>query len=351
LARESTIYRVGADENGLGGQLGPLIVTAVSAEVSEAGTRFLSRRLPKAVRQDLNDSKALISSHDTRLGESWCRVLLERERARQGQKELALDSPAKLLSTLLHTPEAALRAACPKQNEAQCWSTEAESFEGEADELERLRGHVALLEQRGVELHSVRSEVICTKVLSDNKRAGVHRFMSDLHAMEALLIAHRARAGAPILAVCGKIGGMATYGRFFGPLSAELCNVLCEGRAESRYRFPKLGEVRFVRDADAKDPLVMLASLVGKYVRELYMKRITRFYPSESEQAAPGGHPSGYHDPVTQRFVSLTAPIRRRLQVVDDCFLRSRDEGPAGSPPAPRRRAAKAGDQSQGSLF
>ncbi len=57
----STAYRVGADENGLGGQLGPLIVTAVAAEVDEAGSRFLSRRLPKALRQDLNDSKALIS--------------------------------------------------------------------------------------------------------------------------------------------------------------------------------------------------------------------------------------------------------------------------------------------------
>jgi ribonuclease HII len=347
----STVYRVGADENGLGGQLGPLIVTAVSAEVSEAGTRFLSRRLPKAVRQDLNDSKALVSSHDTRLGESWCRALLDRQDAKASQTVAALTSPAQLLSKLLLTPERTLRAQCPKQNEAQCWSTDGESFEGEETELERVRGHIELLRARGVELRSVRSEVICTKLLNANKRVGVHRFMTDLHAMEALLIALRAEAKAPILAICGKIGGMGTYGRFFGPLSTELCNVLVEGRAESRYRFPKLGEVRFVRDADAKDPLVMLASLVGKYVRELYMKRITSFYPAEREQAAPAGHPSGYHDPVTQKFVGLTAKARRRLEVVDDCFLRLRDEGPAGSPEAPRRRAPKIRDESQGSLF
>jgi ribonuclease HII len=337
----STVYRVGADENGLGGQLGPLIVTAVSAEVSEAGTRFLSRKLPKAVRQDLNDSKALVSSHDTRLGESWCRALLGP----------ALTSPAQLLSKLLLTPEVKLRAQCPKQNEAQCWSTDAEAFEGEESELERVRGHIELLRARGVALRQVRSEVICTKTLNANKRLGVHRFMSDLHAMEALLIALRAEAQGPILAICGKVGGMGSYGRFFGPLSAELHNVLVEGRAESCYRFPQLGEVRFVRDADAKDPLVMLASLVGKYVRELYMKRITSFYPEERAEAAPDGHPSGYHDPVTRRFVSLTAKARRRLDVVDDCFLRLRDEGPAGSPEEPRRRASKAQDESQGNLF
>jgi ribonuclease HII len=339
------VYRVGADENGLGGQLGPLIVTAVSAEVDEAGTRFLSRRLPKRLRVDLNDSKALVSSHDTRLGEAWCRVLLEREAASQGERTKNLDSPARLLARLLLTPEATLRTRCPKESEGQCWSPEAESFEAD-EELDRLRHHLDEMDGRGVRLHSVRSEVICTSQLNSNKRTGVHRFMTDLHAMEALLLDHRSRADAPLLAVCGKVGGMGQYGRFFGPLSQELCNVLVEGRAESRYRFPALGEVRFVRDADAKDPLVMLASLVGKYVRELYMKRITSFYPKERALAAPDGHPSGYHDPVTERFVQLTRPVRQRLNVVDDCFLRLRE-----NPPKSKRETTAEASLGQGSLF
>lgn len=351
----SVVYRVGADENGLGGQLGPLVVTAVLAEVDEAGTRLLGRRLPKRLREDLNDSKALVSSRDTKLGEAWSRVLLEAAMSHGDGAARDLGSPAKLLTALLHTPEAALRAQCPPHHEGQCWSTSAESFEAEPDELARLRSHVAYLASRGVRLLSVRSEVVCTKVLNANKRAGVHRFMTDLHAMEALLVTQRGLVPAPLLAICGKIGGMNQYGRFFGPLSSELYNVLVEGRAESRYRFPNLGEVRFVRDADAKDALVMLASLVGKYVRELYMKRITSFYPGEREQAAPGGHPSGYHDPVTMRFVDLTASTRRRLNVVDDCFLRLRDAGRdetlSGSPQVPRRRAPKKEDESQGSLF
>lgn len=343
----SVVYRVGADENGLGGQLGPLVVTAVLAEVTEAGTRLLARRLPKKLAADLNDSKALMSSSDTTLGEAWSRVLLERCSSRTEP----LTTPAELLEHLLHTPAATLRTACPRESEAQCWSPSADAFEAEAEALARIQGHFELLASRGVRLLGVRSEVVCTKQLNANKRAGIHRFMSDLHAMEALLLGHRARVDAPLLAVCGKIGGMGQYGRFFGPLAQELHNVLMEGRAESRYRFPRLGEVRFVRDADAKDPLVMLASLVGKYVRELYMKRIGAFYPEERAEVTPDGHPSGYHDPVTARFVELTCERRRRLQVVDDCFLRLAADAPAGSPPASRKRAPKTKSPSQGSLF
>lgn len=314
----SIVYRVGADENGLGGQLGPLVVTAVLAEVDEAGTRLLSRRLPKRLREDLNDSKALMSSRDTRLGEAWSRVLLETVASTAPVKP-DLDSPSRLLTALLRTPAEVLRAHCPTHHEAQCWSTSAEAFEADPEDLARLRTHVGYLVSRGVRLRGVHSEVVCTKVLNANKRAGVHRFMTDLHAMEALLVSQRAIAQAPLLAICGKIGGMNQYGRFFGPLSGQLHSVLLEGRAESRYHFPELGEVRFVRDADAKDPLVMLASLVGKYVRELLMARVDRFYRSpESEEPTV----SGYNDPVTQAFVRATRTRRKQLRIVDECFER-----------------------------
>src|SRR5690606_25556763 len=74
----SVVYRVGADENGLGGQLGPLVVTAVLAEVTEAGTRLLARRLPKKLAADLNDSKALMSSSTPPPGEGGSRSFLRR---------------------------------------------------------------------------------------------------------------------------------------------------------------------------------------------------------------------------------------------------------------------------------
>ena len=50
-------FHIGADENGLGSRLGPMIVTAVLAETDEAGERFLSRKLPKRMREDLDQER------------------------------------------------------------------------------------------------------------------------------------------------------------------------------------------------------------------------------------------------------------------------------------------------------
>jgi hypothetical protein len=72
----------------------------------------------------------------------------------------------------------------------------------------------------------------------------------------------------------------------------------------------------------------MLASLVGKYVRELFMRRIASHYPRGPE--AP--RPSGYHDPVTDDFVVDTSRLRRKRAVPDRCFERDRD--PPGTPVA-----------------
>jgi hypothetical protein len=82
---------------------------------------------------------------------------------------------------------------------------------------------------------------------------------------------------------------------------------------------PGVGAVRFVVDADDGHLPVALASMVGKYVREVTMERVVRFY-----RARVPGLPaaSGYHDPVTRRFVAGTAGERVALGIVDDCFAR-----------------------------
>lgn len=310
--------RVGVDENGLGAQLGPLIVTAVVADVTDQGARFLEKKLPESLRRDLDDSKALVSCHDVSLGEAWARTVDGGLSARPAK------NPAQLLRRIVRESEASLRKDCPRQNEAQCWSTRRERFVATDAQLTRLQKHLETLRQRGVALRSARTEVICSARLNALRRNGIHRFTADLHAMERLLLDIRRREKAPLLAVCGKVGGIGQYGRFFGPLSHRLHSTLCESRGQSIYHFPRLGEVRFVRNADAIDPLVMLASLVGKYVRELLMARVSRFYP-DAIAATP---PSGYHDPITARFIEASAQRRRKLEVVSDCFLRSGEERP-----------------------
>jgi ribonuclease HII len=308
---EAGMFRVGVDENGLGARLGPLVVTGVLAAVDERGTRTLSRKLPKALRADLDDSKRLISHADSRLGEAWARAL----------SAAPVATPTALLESLLLEGHTALQSPCPSHVASQCWGVDGESFQADDALCQRLVEHRRALEERGVRVLAVRSSVVCTKRLNEARERGVNRFVSDLHAMERLVLGLSRSAGAEVHAVCGKVGGIHEYGKFFGPLGGQLHAVLGEGAARSGYRFPGLGELHFVRDADAADPLVMLASLVGKYVRELLMARIVRFYPSREEEASP----SGYHDPVSDAFVKRTHKHRQKQRVPDDCFERSRD--------------------------
>jgi hypothetical protein len=64
-----------------------------------------------------------------------------------------------------------------------------------------------------------------------------------------------------------------------------------------------------------------MASLIGKWVREVLMARVTRYHrgfdPSLPEA-------SGYHDPVTARFIRASALVRRSRRISDDCFERRR---------------------------
>ncbi|HWZ93109.1 MAG TPA: hypothetical protein VNW92_29825 [Polyangiaceae bacterium] len=313
-------FRVGADENGLGARLGPLVVTAVLARVSEQGRRTLSRKLPSAIRADLDDSKRLMSHTNVALGEAWARVLCP----------AVASSPAQLFEQLSLEGSDHLRKRCASHVAGQCWNDQGESFIADAAVVARVTKHRKALAERGVELISVQSSVLCTKNLNDAKGRGTNRFVADLHAMEALVLELRAHAGADVEAVCGKVGGIGEYSKFFGPLSGRLHAIMAEGRARSGYRFPGLGEIHFVRDADASDPLVSLSSLIGKYVRELFMSRIGQHYEPRLALTADGEddneerRPSGYHDPVTAGFVLRSRLLRRKRKIPDHCFERER---------------------------
>lgn len=305
-------FRMGVDENGLGARLGPLVVTAVLARVDETGDRLLSRRPPKRLRKDLDDSKQLISHGDVALGEAWARALVPEATC-----------PSDLVSRLALEGVPHYTAPCPDHVRAQCWHPRTDSFAAKEEDVGRMRSHLAWWGERGVTVLHVKTSIVCTKRLNDALGRGVNRFVSDLHAMERLVLGLRGECPEDLLAVCGKVGGMEDYARFFGPLSQGLHAELERGRALSAYHFPKVGEIRFVRDADAKDCLVMLASMVGKYVRELLMSRISDFYIAQAEDLDPA---SGYHDPVTTRFVERTALLRKSRRIPRACFERDRQD-------------------------
>jgi ribonuclease HII len=312
-------FRIGADENGLGPRLGPMVITAVMARVTPEGERRVGRPPRGALAERLGDSKALIAHGDVALGEAWARALVQRGCGQGGPGSPAPATPDELLHALAADDRATLRAPCPGHVEAQCWSAAGEAFTAPDAMVSAVSADLDRLAEQGVELRAVRSVILCARRMNEGLDAGRSRFTLDLHAMERLVLDLRALAGEEVVAVCGKVGGFGKYGPAFGPLGGRLHQVVEEGRARSAYQFPGLGEISFVRDADATDLGVAMASMVGKYVREALMARVVRFYRAEAPDLPDA---SGYYDPVTTTFIDGTHLSRARRSIPDVCFER-----------------------------
>jgi hypothetical protein len=224
-----------------------------------------------------------------------------------------------------------LRRPCPSHVEAQCWNTQGEAFEADDKLVARVAADLEKLATQGVDIVNLRSTVVCTRRINDAREGGRSRFDVDLHAMERMVLDARERYQGELQAVCGKVGGYARYSSAFGPLAGRLHAIMEEGAKRSAYSFPGIGTIAFVRDADQNHLLVGMASMVGKWIREVMMTRIVRHYGYGEASAELA---SGYHDPVTDRFVEATALVRKKRKVPDTCFERT----PADAAPLDPRK-------------
>ena len=322
--------RLGIDENGLGPRLGPLIVTAICARTHDPlnapptrGGHAVAESRPRgALARRLGDSKRLVSFGDTALGEAWARAIARRMGIAPDPEDP--DTLVRVLS--LDTAEA-LRAPCPDDHRAQCWNAKGEAFVADAVLLKTVERDLAKLAERGVEVLRATSVITCTRRLNEGIGRGLTRFHVDLHAMERLVLDARDRIGRDVVATCGKVGGFDRYSPAFGPMSGRLHAIVDEGRARSEYRVPGVGTVAFVRDADEGHLLVCMASLVGKWIRDLLMSRIVRYHRTSNADLPDA---SGYSDPVTRRFIEATQLSRKKTKLPDECFERRAWEGTGG---------------------
>ena len=303
---------MGVDENGLGPRLGPLVATSLTLQTPSYERASLCAR---GLRLGLTDSKQTGGFGKMGFAESVALALLARTRT----AELPGSADA-LLERIFPDVHRRLRARCPDAaTAAQCWGVDLRLpvFGGDpgygAQLLDRLIGRSQL------RLVDVRSRVACAGMLNARLGDGKNKLDVDLELFEELIESCRDQHGAPALVVCGMIGGIRDYAARFQRFPAARVRALKGRRGQRRYGIEGVGEVRFEVDADARHLPVALASIVGKYVRELCMRRIGEFY----QQSIPTLQlASGYHDPVTTRFIEATAPRRRRLRIAIDCFRR-----------------------------
>jgi hypothetical protein len=179
--------------------------------------------------------------------------------------------------------------------------------------LDRLIGRSSL------RIVDVQSRVACAGLLNAELAAGKNKLAVDLELFEDLICAVHSRHGSPLLAVCGMIGGIRDYASRLSRFEPHRVGSLAGRRGQRRYAVDGVGELRFEVDADARHLPVALASIVGKYVREICMRRIGEFYRQDVPELKLA---SGYHDPVTTHFIDATEASRRRLGIAPDCFRR-----------------------------
>jgi ribonuclease HII len=300
---------VGVDENGLGPRLGPLIATAVTLDVREYERARLCRI---ATRVGIGDSKQTSAFGQMSEAEGLALAIVEQLHGR-------VPSDADELVSLIGLDGAeALRAPCPPASAAQCWSigVRLPAFGGEPQ-----RGHkqLARLAKHGVRCVSARTTVTCAGVLNLQLRALGSRTSVDLALFERLVLDARASVDSDLEIVLGMVGGIRDYPRYFTRLCAHEVSLLERNRQGFSYQVAGVGRLTFEIDADARHVPVGLASMIGKYVRELCMERQNRFY---AQHQADLPRFSGYHDPVTRRFVQQSRALRARLAISEDCFER-----------------------------
>lgn len=300
----------GVDENGLGPRLGPLVATALTLRTGRYRRAGLCDR---GLRLGLTDSKDTGGFGRMAFTESVALALLADDTGPPRSADA-------LLQRVFPEVRSTLRPCCPDPGTAdQCWGVDLSlpAFGGDVA-LGRARLD-ALIGRSDLRIVDVQSRVACAGVLNRESTAGRNKLHVDLALFEDLVVGAAQRHGTPVLAVCGMVGGIRDYASRFGRLSPERVRGLSARRGQRRYAVDGLGEIRFEVDADARHLPVALASIVGKYVREVCMRRIGEFYRRSVPELELA---SGYHDPVTTRFIEATAPHRRRLQVATDCFRR-----------------------------
>ena len=318
---------IGVDENGLGPRLGPLVVTGVRlrfegrvptiAEVRTATGLDDSKRVFAPGRRGRGEALAL-GTLGVRAAGSLAELLAGRTVAspwappagcalravepaggfgfsgvrgvpapaaspRSGLSGAAIGGASRAPGFPARPARATVPCPALRPGPLPRWTTEV---------AEVARG----LERLGVVVERVAWAVLCPGRLNAALADGTSKLAVDLRLFEAVVEAVRDAEGTECATICGKVGGTDRYVERFAAWAGRVRRVEVESRAASRYEVEGVGPVSFVRDADACDPAVAAASVLGKYVRELWMDDLA------AAAGWPGPAPSGYHDAASARL-------------------------------------------------
>jgi hypothetical protein len=316
----------GIDEAGYGPVLGPLVVSSVAMVVpDELAGRCLWQALAGGVtRAKFRASPALpiADSKDLRIRTDG---LVHVERGVLGLLSQGGDGPA-TLRALLET----LAPGAAAKMDGYPWYRDADlPLPAEADSVDlrlRANGLTQAMRRVGLRLAGVRCEPVFAgefnRLVSATRNKSVALFGVVARLMS---LACRCRdGGRPTEIVIDRQGGRTRYvpSLMTAFPTAEL-KILREDELRSEYRMRLAGRdvlLRFVVGGETECLPVAAASMVSKYVRELLMLLLNRWYAGRVDGLRPT---AGYHGD-GNRFVRDVSGVLRRERVDRDLFIRQR---------------------------
>jgi ribonuclease HII len=290
---------VGIDENGLGPELGPLVATATLLSV---------KNIESLLAGSLRESKEIFRSGE-KMGEGEDIVLSFFSLLKGYLPRHPQDIFNELLLTRDYTCDSPF-PHCKPDFAIPNWCEEAGIGKSKAE--------LYLREVEG-ELIEVKSVALCPAHFNERLES-YNKNHIDYLLFEELIRYFREKDKEEIVFLCGAIGTTKNYSLYFHhlkkfPHKSEI------GEGEVIYFFPSLGEVRFIQDGDNKYFPIKLASLFGKYIRELFVEQMNRFFRSNLPSLP---YCSGYRDEKTKEFIKNSEEIRARLKIPQACFRRSK---------------------------
>lgn len=291
---------VGIDENGLGPVLGPLVVTGISAECAD----------PECWLAGIKDSKSLFISGNRNSFSRMEQINLSLFQAVFGR---APDSPEDFLGKIGGGNRCA-------EKQPLCWQgfSRRMVFSSGLTSGEAVVALDRWMQENRFFIRDIRTHISCPRRLNELFSQGYSKHLVDFLGF-AEIIKKLAKEDAEIWA--GKIGGMKNYLAFlrygfpeYKTTTLQETPACSSYLLTNRHRRLKIG---FHLDVEKVSVLACLSSIVGKYVRELFMESINQALGNRKRV-------SGYRDVRTRSFLSRILSRPDRLGVPLDCLIRKK---------------------------
>jgi ribonuclease HII len=312
---------LGIDEAGYGPNLGPFVMSAVACRVAaDAPPACLWHALAAAVR------RGRVKKADARLHIDDSKVVYNAAKGLAGLERAAF-SVFGLPAGTLHGLATHL---CPDDREelaAEVWYRGEQALPGYADgdDLRVRTPHFAAeCNAAGVGGWVARSVVVCPRRFNRLVRAADSKAAVVAYAFIRLLADMLPRTpGEPLFVFVDKQGGRNAYASQIQQAVHGMVVVVEEGAERSAYRVAgadRAIDLSFQPRADGEQMCVALASMVSKYLRELFMGEFNRFWRTHLPDLAPtAGYPAD-----APRYFAALGPVLERLGVAADDVWRCR---------------------------